>query len=93
MNDTTLAPAQCAKCLKAITYEPRVYIVDGMHGYILCAECFNKMFGAIPENMNIEVDVIVHMQPKTEWSARAKVKSVERATPNIVEPDTEEAKE
>jgi len=91
MNDTTLAPAQCAKCLKAITYEPRVYIVDGMHGYILCAECLNKMFGTMSENMNIEVNVVVQMQPKTERYARAKVESVKKTEPHVVEP--EEAKE
>jgi len=93
MNDTTLNPAQCAKCLKAITYEPRVYIVDGMYGYILCVECFNKMFGVIPEtkNMNIEVNAVLQIQPKTERYVRAKVESVEKAEPHVVEP--EEAKE
>ena len=86
MNDTTLNPAQCAKCLKTITYEPRVYVVNGMHHYILCVECANKMFGTPPENTNIEVNVVVQMQPKTERYARAKVESVKKAEPHVVEP-------
>jgi len=87
MNDTTLAPAQCAKCLKTITYEPRVYVVIGMDKFILCVECANKMFGTTPESMNVEVILSVEIPPKEEWSARAKVESVEKAEPNIIEPE------
>jgi hypothetical protein len=50
------------------------------------------MFGTPPESMNVEVILSVEIPPKKEWFVRAKVKSVERATPNIVEPDTEELK-
>jgi len=40
----------------------------------------------IPENM-LEFDIVVKMSPKKEWTARMKVKSVEKATPHIVEPE------
>jgi len=34
---------------------------------------------------NMEFDVFVRMPPIKEWSARVKVKSVEKATPRIFE--------
>jgi hypothetical protein len=40
----------------------------------------------IPEDM-LEFDIIVRMPPMKEWSARLRVKSVEKATPRIVEPE------
>jgi len=41
---------------------------------------------AVPEDM-LEFDIVVRMPPKKEWSARLRVKSVEKATPHIVEPE------
>jgi len=41
---------------------------------------------AVPEDM-LEFDIIIRMPPKKEWSARLRVKSVEKATPRIVEPE------
>ena len=38
------------------------------------------------ENM-LEFDIVVRMPPLREWSARVKVKSVEKAKPHIVEPE------
>jgi hypothetical protein len=35
----------------------------------------------------LEFDIVVKMSPKKEWTARMKVKSVEKATPHIVEPE------
>ena len=40
----------------------------------------------IPEDM-LEFDIVVRMPPMKEWSARVRVKSVEKATPCIVEPE------
>lgn len=40
----------------------------------------------IPED-TLEFDIVVRMPPKEEWSARVRVKSVEKATPCIVEPE------
>jgi hypothetical protein len=40
----------------------------------------------IPEDM-LEFDIAVRMPPVKEWYARVKVKSVEKATPRIVEPE------
>ena len=34
----------------------------------------------------VEFDIVVRMPPLREWSARVKVKSVEKAKPRIVEP-------
>ncbi len=39
----------------------------------------------IPEDM-LEFDIVVRMPPMKEWSARLRVKSVEKATPCIVDP-------
>jgi len=41
---------------------------------------------AVPEDM-LEFDIVVRMPPMKEWSARLRVKSVEKATPRIVEPE------
>jgi len=41
---------------------------------------------AVSEDM-LEFDIVVRMPPKKEWSARLKVKSVEKATPHIVDPE------
>jgi len=49
----------------------------------LIEEIFEK---TIPEDM-LEFDIVVRMPPMKEWSARVKVKSVEKATPRIVEPE------
>ena len=35
----------------------------------------------------LEFDIVVQMPPLREWSARVKVKSVEKAKPHIVEPE------
>ena len=40
----------------------------------------------IPEDM-VEFDIIVRMPPMKEWTARLKVRGVEKATPHIVEPE------
>jgi len=40
----------------------------------------------VPEDM-LEFDIVVQMPPIKEWSARLRVKSVEKATPHIVEPE------
>ena len=40
----------------------------------------------IAENM-LEFDIVVRMPPMKEWSARVRLKSVEKATPRIVEPE------
>lgn len=49
----------------------------------LIEDIFEK---TIPENM-LEFNIVVRMPPMKEWSARVKVKSVEKATPRIVEPE------
>lgn len=40
----------------------------------------------IPEEM-LEFDIVVWMPPVREYTARVKIKSVEKATPRIVEPE------
>jgi len=40
----------------------------------------------VPEDM-LEFDIVVQMPPIKEWSARLRVKSVEKATPRIVDPE------
>ena len=35
----------------------------------------------------LEFDIVVQMPPLREWSARVKVKSIEKAKPHIVEPE------
>ncbi|HIE14475.1 TPA: hypothetical protein EYP70_04310 [Candidatus Bathyarchaeota archaeon] len=40
----------------------------------------------IPE-YTLEFDIVVRMQPMKEWSARVRVKSIEKAKPSIVEPE------
>lgn len=41
---------------------------------------------AVPEDM-LEFDIVVRMPPKKEWSARLRVKNVEKAAPHIIEPE------
>lgn len=40
----------------------------------------------LPDDM-LEFDIVVRMPPMKVWSARVRVKSVEKATPCIVEPE------
>jgi len=40
----------------------------------------------VPEDI-LEFDIVVQMPPIKEWSARLRVKSIEKATPHIVEPE------
>lgn len=49
----------------------------------LIEDIFKK---TIPEDM-LEFDIVVRMPPIKEWFARLKVKSIEKATPRIVEPE------
>lgn len=49
----------------------------------LLQETFEKV---IPEEI-LEFDIGVRMPPIKEWTARVRIKSVERATPHIVEPE------
>jgi hypothetical protein len=55
MSETTVTPAQCAKCLREINYEPRILMEDGR---ILCNQCFNEMLSKLPKNMEIKVNLI-----------------------------------
>jgi hypothetical protein len=36
---------------------------------------------------DVEKDIHIQMQPRKEWTKKVKVKSIERATPLIIEPD------
>jgi len=49
----------------------------------LFEEIFDK---EISEDI-VEFDIVVRMPPMKEWSTQVKVKSVEKATPHIVEPE------